>query len=358
MLIELCKDIAEDACNGKERAIQFLTLLLLAHRQGKHLVFFSHEVADMLVKSDLPDSIRRICDSIGQQTSKFGTLSHSISIKLVISQNKYSSATGQKIILLNPYTNTTFEVYEETHLLTENLQDADFYLAIVSYYKRKKRLNTINVSFFPLQGGGDTISCVMEKEMALGNHLCLAITDSDMKYEGSKKGGTYKKLLGVMKLGDATFCGLYCMNKVREVENLIPYHLIYGNANYKSNKLVKEDFDFDMSFFDMKEGIRTKNLGDDKFVAFWRKIFGVHHKNYSALIKQEVRNKDKKQKTRLHNGIILDGFGSKLLGVIWKTSQKELMRIEETQLSQSQKAEWMEIGQVIFEWCCASKVRN
>lgn len=194
--------------------------------------------------------------------------------------------------------------------------------------------------------------------MSLGNHLCLAITDSDMKYAGCKKGGTYKKLLKVMQTGNITFCGLYCMEQVREVENLIPYHLIVGNTNYKSKKLIKENFDFDMSFFDMKEGIRIKNLSDDKFVTYWKNILGVHHKNYSNLIKKETLVKAKRKKSSFENGIILDGLGTKVLGIILKTSQNELMRIEDTQLSLSQQKEWMAIGKVIFDWCCVCRIRN
>lgn len=69
MLVEFCKDIAEDACNGKYRAQQVLEYLLMAHRLGKHLIFFPHEVVSILVNSELNASIRRECISIGKQTS-------------------------------------------------------------------------------------------------------------------------------------------------------------------------------------------------------------------------------------------------------------------------------------------------
>lgn len=180
MLIEFCKDIAEDACNGNQRALQVLDYLLMAHRLGKHLIFFPHEVATILARSGMNDSIRRECISIGKQTSSIGALSHRISIKLVVTQNEYAPGENQKVIQFNPYSNNSFELYEETHLLTENLLDADFYLALVSYYKRKAKVNSVNVCFFPLQGGGDTINLVMEKEIMLGHHLCIAIVDSDM----------------------------------------------------------------------------------------------------------------------------------------------------------------------------------
>ena len=86
MLIEFCKDIAEDACNAKPRALQVLDYLLMAHRLGKHLIFFPHEVVSILVNSELNASIRRECISIGKQTSTIGALSHRISIKLVVTQ--------------------------------------------------------------------------------------------------------------------------------------------------------------------------------------------------------------------------------------------------------------------------------
>lgn len=51
-----------------------------------------------------------------------------------------------------------------------------------------------------------------------------------------------------------------------------------------------------MSFFDMKEGIRLKNLSDVRFVDYWRSILDVHHRDYSKMIKKEVQNRSKKKK--------------------------------------------------------------
>ena len=148
------------------------------------------------------------------------------------------------------------------------------------------------------------------------------------------------------------------MHQVREIENLIPFHLICECTNYKNHKLIKENFDFDMSFFDMKEGIRLKNLSDVRFVDYWRSILDVHHRDYSKMIKKEVQNRSKKRKSKLIDNIVLDGFGSKLLPCIWKKGQNELMRIDDHQLTISQKKEWLGIGQAIFDWCCSGKSKN
>lgn len=119
----------------------------------------------------------------------------------------------------------------------------------------------------------------MEKEITLGHHLCIAIVDSDMKYQGCVKGNTCKQLLETLRKANSSYCGIYSMQQVREIENLIPYHLICECTNYKNHKLIKENFDFDMSFFDMKEGIRLKNLSDVRFVIigeqYWVYITGI-----------------------------------------------------------------------------------
>lgn len=359
MLVELGKDIAEDAIKGNAIALQVLRYLLMAHRNGKHLVFFGHSVASMLTSSDLPDEIIRGCYSIAKHTTSLGSLVGSISVKLVISQNTYTPAPSQRVILLNPYKNGAFEIYEETHLLTENLLDAEFYLALVAYYKRKARLKSKEVNFFPLQGGGDTISVMMEKEMKLRQHLCLAISDSDIKYQGGPKGGTYKNIVEVMRKGSADFCGLYCMEHVREVENLIPYQFIRSNSNYKNRKLIKEDFDFDMSYYDMKDGIGVKSLSDTSFVAYWRTTLAVHHKEFSKLIKKEVLATGKKRKRKTTSSDkILEGFGSKLMDTVFTKSQNELMRVDDELLTPAQQTEWYNIGKQVFDWCCAGKRSN
>lgn len=108
----------------------------------------------------------------------------------------------------------------------------------------------------------------------------------------------------------------------------------------------------------MKEGIRLKNLSDARFVNYWRAILGVHHRDYAKMIKKEVHNRSKKRKSKLIDNIVLDGFGSKLLPRIWEKGQNELMRIDDYQLTISQKKEWLGIGQTIFDWCCSGKSKN
>lgn len=44
--------------------------------------------------------------------------------------------------------------------------------------------------------------------------------------------------------------------------------------------------------------------------------------------------------------------------VYGKKGQNELMRIDDHQLTISQKKEWLGIGQAIFDWCCSGKSKN
>lgn len=359
MLIELCNDIAKDACDGKQEAIRTLYYLVMAYRLGKHLVFLPHDAVDTIQRSELPNELRQIFVAIGKQTSSIGTFCMSVSVKIVVTKEAYTPSANQKVIVFNPFENDcSFEIYEETHLLTENLQDAEFYKALVSYYKRKHNLNSISECFFPLQGGGDTIKKVMEKEIELGQHLCLAIVDSDKKYDTCKKGDTYKKLNGIIRKICPRYCSMYCIEFVREIENLIPYYLICKCSQYKGNRLVKEDFDFDMSFYDMKDGISTKHLDDEHFVSYWRGVLAVHHNEFSKIIKKEVKGKKKKKnKKKKNDEVVLPGFGSSLLEVIMRSSNCELMRINKDCLTVSQQKEWENIGKIVFDWCCACKIK-
>lgn len=359
MLIELCNDIANDACNGKKKALEVLFYISMAYRMGKHLVFLPHSVVETIRKSQLPDNLRRLYTSIGKQTSSLGILSRKISVKIVVTQKDYVGSENQKILVFNPYCNMQYELYEETHLLTENLQDSDFYLALVTYYKRKYRLNSFAVCFFPLQGGGDTIRKFLENEIFLAQHACLAIVDSDKKYENAKKGDTYKKLKEVLERNKYEFCDLYCMDKVREIENLIPYRMLRDISQYKSNRLIKENFDFDMSYFDMKDGILAKQLSDTKFVSYWRNNLQVNHKSIASIIKYEVLAKTKRKKTKKSvKEVILPGFGSKVLEVFLKNCRNNLMRTTDEDLTEAQRNEWENIGKTIFEWCCSNNIRN
>lgn len=55
--------------------------------------------------------------------------------------------------------------------------------------------------------------------------------------------------------------------------------------------------------------------------------------------------------------MILPGFGSSLLEVIMRSSNCELMRINKDCLTVSQQKEWENIGKIVFDWCCACKIK-
>ena len=72
-------------------------------------------------------------------------------------------------------------------------------------------------------GGGVTIEKVLHGEIKREQHFCLALADSDKKWDGDTNvGDTAQKMLDLMKNENPFNCKLYVMSKVREIENLIP----------------------------------------------------------------------------------------------------------------------------------------
>ena len=84
----------------------------------------------------------------------------------------------------------------------------------------------------------------------------------------------------------------------------------------------------------------------------------VKTKCWGIKVKKEVKGKKKKKnKKKKNDEVILPGFGSSLLEVIMRSSNCELIRINKECLTVSQQKEWENIGKIVFDWCCACKIK-
>lgn len=368
MYIELRKDIVEKAEQNETSCIDVLNALYWAYKHGKHFIYLPFNVCKAIYESKLSDDIKNKFKEIAKQTSFIGELNTLICVKAVITTESCESSDSQKIVNINPLQLNDFVIHEETHLLTENLCDASFFEYLTEYYKRenRKKLKRIAFKYFPLQGGGDTICKVMEKEIELKEHFCLAIVDSDKKYIDCGYGETCKKLKRVMERKPFN-CFMYNMENVREIENLIPYKVIESCADYKSNPIVNNGITFDMSYFDMKDGLKVKDINNEKVYKYWHKTFQDKYSNIADKIdyykrifncKRRVKNKKGKYEN-LTNGTIIQGFGSSLLENIMKNDKEHrLYKVDENDLSESQKTEWNTIGKYILAWCCSGYIHR
>lgn len=377
MYIEIANDIVEDAigkatCDAND-SLDLLTLFALNAQRGKHLVYVP-------CLHNNPETVRALTSIMGRSYVDFLRQSERMyyqlaQIKALVSNYAVITFEKQgadsKAILINPIIERRFEAYNETHVITENILDSLFFKYIVKFFLREHAIRGCNMCFFPVMGGGDTTADVLRHEIEEGRFLCLVITDSDRKYPHSEYGQTAKKIRKVMECYNPFHCGLYVMDQVMEVENLIPFKVVEKAASNKGFSLI---FEKDASFYDMKCGLTLNWLYDDEVCRYWsqqlyseeicfdqRNEARLHASNRKAYLSYIETHKFKNQLTPGFGFDLLcrctndfDGNGNRLDAHI----KNDLMNVKRCDLTTFQLNEWLKIGRVLFSWTCGMSQRR
>lgn len=373
MFIIICQDVIEKAINRDDSdnndAIEALKKVLLAVLWKKHVVFvpeLSEEDIQKLEK-ELTSKEIKLLDYVFSKRLNSNSLMAKLSIYAQITFNESTHKDAQ-IIYINPKNISCFELHEETHFLVENILDSEFYDEVIcNYYQRKNRLHTdyYTTAFYPVQGGGVTISEVIKYEMNLAQHFCLVIGDSDKKCADYKnEGDTAKGIRAVVKeyerdYGQMPFIDYYIMSKTREIENLIPICILNIFSNNKQKDFLKK-YNNLLAFFDMKIGMDYKLLYYDKIRSGWKKVFpDIIDWEQIDNFKATSHNKDEFEEKVNALPKLVDEWGKTLLNKVLHPSVKKhidaihkLYDINESDLTPNQKEEWDEIGKLVFSWCC------
>ena len=382
MYIEIKEDVIRDAINKRTQevnnSLDLLILMGLCVKQGKHIV----SVPCLLTNKDLcKQMVSLIGTGAFRSLNKFNTFRYKygdviarLSIRCVIS-NKPQEQPDDKVIWITPYECSKFEPWTETHVLTENLADSSFYIHLAYYYaqtfvfQRKFKESDFAFCFYPLMGGGATIGKVLQMEINREQHFCLVIADSDKKWSGDVGyGDTAKKVIDVMEKFTPFNCRSYVMQKVREIENLIPRKFVeqYGDNNGYFGIL-----NLDFSFFDMKVGLCLSELWHQEIFRYWRDMLGdtalFQERN---TLRQQCQTKKDFDKVIKGKEPLKKGFGSNLLSLVigdidYLTAKKKfkpkmnhaLYCITPLDLTPAQQEEWKNIGQLMFSWTCCLKCR-
>ena len=100
---------------------------------------------------------------------------------------------NRHIIFINYKNVPSFELYVETRLICEHLNDAVVYNLILTEYKNKHGLE-IDSNFYPMLGGGSTTAIVYEHEIIEAKTFILCLSDSDFKFNDSALGDTARNI--------------------------------------------------------------------------------------------------------------------------------------------------------------------
>lgn len=374
MLIEVSENVLKKALdnndNDHEQALEIIRHLCLAIRKNSHLIHIPQLSSD---------SINSFAQFLNRAETKALTLIYGkrrdlnaiatlVYIKMVISYDEVSRRENGTIYV-NPSMSSQVELYEECHLLTENLQDAEFYRIVSKVVQKTRRIDTAvyQTNYYPVQGGGITIKDVYKLECLLGHHLCLAILDSDKKWPNCKENGnTAKKFEEEMhSTTSPLLCEHYIMSEVSEIENLIPVDVL-SRFSSPSQKAFLKNYNHVLPWCDVKKGLEYKILYDKTAYEEWKKEFPTEV-DWATVDELRSSSKDKKDyegkvKQRQFPAVY-DPWGAQILSKILYPDSKhalkyDLYSTDLTKLHPNQKAEWQEIGWRLFSWACCFVRRN
>lgn len=221
--------------------------LLTAFYRGKHIIDFESEffAKEKLLNSDLfrhNYEVRKAIEFYSEQKQNIKSLRKQVKHYVeVVSDGKFQLITANsKVIIRIDISYFDFEL-SPCYILSENLQDADFYISMLynaKYFGSFPCLADVNHSFEVDNGGGNNTNIVLERRIK-EKKILLCIVDSDKRCETDDYSGTSGSCIKTWNLMKEKnkIADLYILY-VREKENLIPFSLYKQYNQFSRNQTI------------------------------------------------------------------------------------------------------------------------
>lgn len=279
----------------------------------------------------------------------------------------------------------SFDAYRECHLLAENLHDICLFRHILDYYRRIHSSAAVPYAYYPILGGGSTTKDVYKHEMELGKSLVLCIVDSDKHYPKDHIGDTAEQVRREEQNAQSFNSYCYVMEKVLEVENLVPMHIYESYAQkhkelkdaYEAVNAIRMKDPTMLDFYDFKEGVTPSYLVDpnpdnncrdvaiaarpdlDEIIKAKESEWQKMRKELDKMTCLKPQERDRIFKKCKKEDCYIPGFGKNILEHVIDEYDKELSAVKQEDLSETQKQEYEEIGKLLYNWTCAlSPIRS
>ncbi len=359
----------------KNSAIEAISLIAQAHREGNHLIYAERITLDKIMSySSLfgPRTVRiyeKILDNLPTQRSYFNAISRYIEVVadanvLEVRDERIKERCIKVIRLSSSY--IRIPLVSKTKILGENETDIKFYEKIAQTYLSWNRLGNIKLSYLSHGGGGDTTATAYKTIQETKEQLCLCIADSDREFPDDKEGVTAKKLIDIDVKFQSPLCKLLILD-VREIENLIPISIYKKAVCHKEQKetiTILEKLESSTipnirnarKYLDIKKGLKLWRFfhasSSKEFLAYWKSVLVELKIQFVCTLptSEEQCNGDKDK----CQCIAINGLGSQILGEVIKALAEKIKRREEIVVCKSLEEEWKNIGEMIISWCCGS----
>ena len=262
MVIEIDNDIIIAAAKGNTTAVDCLNALATAVN-NKHCVYMpqwgklsANEKNGL--QSQLGTRNYNLISSVGEIVERRNTASKiarnvKIKAKYTLSQHtkfvKNANNASKKedainIIYLNPQENTSFNFGSETHVLSENQTDVDFYKYVLVYflnqYVKGSVTSSVGYNCYKVGGHGGNTKTTAQQYIDEGTHFCITLGDADKHYPDASEGKTSKGIKNAYTNINPFNSWYYIMQRTSEIENLIPAKILNKLKNFDKTILISK----------------------------------------------------------------------------------------------------------------------
>lgn len=336
--------------------------LTMAYQKGYHLLYADYEVLKVL--KEYPPISLRTRSTFAYLFNRFSTMrppyEHITRYFEIIPEYdivERRNVNGKEIIKLSINYFSQKSLSAKAILLSENLNDTEFYKTVGEVYKSKNRLRGLRIIYQPIGGGGSTLANQYEQIQNAAEYFCLAIIDSDKGFPNSSCGMTAKNTFEI-KNPQSIFSDAY-MLPTREIENLVPsriYAEITNGSRERQKTLTllrrmenRESY----KFFDIKKGIYYYELANSQsngYHEYWSNELKTHGYPITCPEGNDC-NKGKDEKCDYCK--IVTGFNDPLPEIIEFLKEKSIQVIK-GYISRDLESEWDELGKTLVTWFCAN----
>lgn len=348
--------------------IAFLEQLALDRRKCRNIVVakreFFYELANTEKLSDISRSVYKV---LGNRMSERKLLLKNTKkycrIVAMKTEKNLIVEENHEIILLNIEEGSLKDFTSYPLMLAENEEDIEFYKFVGQYFVKKTGLGNLNINFEGKNGGGSTISNVLERIISERNRMCLCIVDSDRKYRDASPGDTMQRIIKVTQDIFQDYFEVLLL-EIHEIENIIPISVLQKTVD--ENNLEKQGLLFfkylikcdntlnsPIFYFDLKKGILKSSFileegADDEKQKKYRKK-ELYRQYWRKYIEEYGIKIDEDSNKILVNGICerVLRYSLKYLRDMNCHDKLNLIEVEEPV-----QQVWEKIGEKVYCWGC------
>jgi len=335
----------------------FLRNMMLAYKEGKHLIVIDIREIKGLISNHEVDDITKVYLN-HYLTHNKGLIDAISQFKIIVQPVILKEIEGRFFdpVKKNEVRKIRFNKFldsssiQKTILLGENGNDADVYALFAKFYLRSISNNKLIASYSRRTGGGSTTHEEYKEIYTNTEYFCLCVLDSDRKTKSRGYGQTALKVAKFhFKQNSQNLKCDYVILPVLEVENLFPerfylkkYVFKYPSEIFPSIRRMEEIDKFARKYFDFKKGIKGfYATNDEGLIIYWGELISQAGIKASAIDEQQ-------------NYCYVSGFGENILTDFLGFDTEDIFNFVNT--DPALKKIWLKLGKHVSSFVIGSQV--